>query len=563
MDFTGEVPRTIEFCNNENGQTQMNQSNFQPVAIGMIRSCKARKFAFKTGDLSGQTLTGGQVLMRALILRRMLSRELPKEQNEKVGILIPPSVGGLLVNLACTLDQRIPVNLNYTLSEEVLNHCIGDAGIKKVFTSRKVIEKLPFQPDAEMIFLEDWIEKKVKWQDKLAGVFESYLLPSISLVKKLKLGQIQPDDLQTIIFTSGTTGLPKGVMLSQNNIASNVDAINSLLRLERSDTVAGILPFFHSYGYTLTMWAPMVLDLAAAYHFTPLAGRQVGRLVKKFQATVMPVTPTFLRNYLRRVPDSDFATLRVAVSGAERLAEELKEGVREKFGTTVVEGYGTTELSPIVSGNIPRELSGDLDSIGDRPHSVGRPAPGVAAKVIHPVSRETLPTGKAGLLCIRGPNVMIGYLNQPEKTRKCIVDGWYDTGDIATLDDEGFIFIQGRQKRFSKIGGEMVPQVLIEEKLLEIMNVDGQPVSDEQVAVTSVEDEKKGEALVVLHTAIDQTAAELITGLQTCGLPALFIPQEANFFEVESIPILGTGKFDLGKISTLAEELVNKRNVMS
>lgn len=537
----------------------MNSSQFPLVAISLIRRCKQRKFTFKAGDLSGQSCTGGQLLMRALILRRLLSRELPREEFEQLGILIPPSVGGLLINLACTLDRRIPVNLNYTLSEEVLNHCVKETEIKRVFTSRKVLDKLPFRPDVELVFLEDWIEK-VTLADKIGGVFESYAMPSESIIRKLKLDKIKPDDLQTIIFTSGTTGLPKGVMLSQNNIASNVEAINNLLHLDSTDTVAGILPFFHSFGYTLTMWAPMALDLAGVYHFTPLAARQVGRLVKQFKATMLLSTPTFLRNYQRRVSAEDFASLRVVISGAERLAEELKGAFREKFGATVVEGYGTTELSPMVSGNIPAALSSNSNvSLGDRPTSVGRPPKGIHAKVTDIVSGEELPTGEAGMLWISGPNVMMGYLNQPEKTRECIVDGWYETGDIAAIDKDGFIFIKGRQKRFSKIGGEMVPQVHIEEKLLEVMSVDGEAVSGEQVAVTSIEDEKKGEALVVLHTAVDQTPEEMVRALRELGLPLIFIPQEANFFEVESIPVLGSGKLDLGSIQKLANELAANR----
>ena len=534
-----------------------NTAHFETVSSRFIRNCKSRKFSFKAGDLSGTTLTSANVLMQTLVLRRLLNREFERDAYPVFGILIPPSVGGLLVNLACAIDRRIPVNLNYTHPKEILNHCIGQAGIRKVLTSRRVTGRLGFVPDVDLVLLEDLIEQ-VTWRDKFVAAFDSYIKPADTLISELKLGEVDPDDLQTIIFTSGTTGMPKGVMLSQRNISSNIDAIGNLIRLDHGDTIAGILPFFHSFGYTMTLWAPMLLDAGVAYHFSPLAARQVGRLVRKFRATLLLATPTFLRNYLRRVTAEEFESLRVVVSGAERLAEELQNDFQDKFGVTVVEGYGTTELSPIVSGNVPTKLSGDPSCLGDRPNSVGRVGLDMEARITDVETGEKLPAGESGILWIRGPNVMLGYLNNPELTSEVMNHGWYNTGDIAEIDSDGFIFIKGRQRRFSKIGGEMVSQPLIEEKLLQLMSSMGNKVSDEQVAVTSVTDSKKGEKLVVLHQQIDQTAEELVKGLQQLGLPSLFIPQESNFFEVATIPMTGSGKKDLGEIRRIAEQLAKR-----
>jgi acyl-[acyl-carrier-protein]-phospholipid O-acyltransferase/long-chain-fatty-acid--[acyl-carrier-protein] ligase len=260
-------------------------------------------------------------------------------------------------------------------------------------------------------------------------------------------------------------------------------------------------------------------------------------------------TPTFLRSYLRRCEPEDFATIDVVVAGAEQLPVDLCQAFEERFGVRPVEGYGCTELSPLVAVNVPPSRSPRQAQPVTREGTVGRVIPGVAAKITHLDTGEELGPGQAGMLWIKGPNVMLGYMNQPEKTEDVIRDGWYQTGDVAMIDRDGFIKITGRESRFSKIGGEMVPHLLIEEKIARII---GGGEDEMKVCLTAVPDPRKGERLVVLHTAIDKTPEAICKELHAAGLPNIWIPSADSFVEVEQIPVLGTGKLDLRGMKDLA-----------
>jgi acyl-[acyl-carrier-protein]-phospholipid O-acyltransferase/long-chain-fatty-acid--[acyl-carrier-protein] ligase len=382
---------------------------------------------------------------------------------------------------------------------------------------------------------------------------QATLVPAFILDRMLGLHKVNCDDLLTIIFTSGSTGMPKGVMLSNANISHNVDAIERAIKLDNNDTVLGVLPFFHSFGYSVTLWAVMTLGPKGVYHFNPLDARQVGKLAEKHKATVLLGTPTFLRGYLRRVTPEQFASLDVVVVGAEKMPADLFDAFEKKFGVRPVEGYGTTELSPLVSVNIPPTRSPALYQPDRVEGSVGRPLPGVSARIVCPDSDEELCAGEDGMLLVTGPNVMRGYANRDDLTGKAIKDGWYITGDIAHVDKEGFIHITGRLSRFSKIGGEMVPHVRIEEELSKLFH---ESDDDEvvRVCVTSVPDEKKGERLVVLHLPTEKDFDEIRKALSEAGLPNLFIPARDSFIEVDEIPMLGTGKLDLKKAKAIAAE---------
>ncbi len=518
-----------------------------PEAI--IRACKQRKFEAKIADSTGAELTGGSVLMRSLILRRLLRRHVLSPDEQHVGLLLPPSTGSVLANLALAFDRRIAINLNYTVSSDVMSQCIRMAGIRRVLTSHKVMEKLDLQIDAELVYLED-LRPLVKATDKIFSLLAAYVWPARWLHRSLGLGRNEPDDVLTVIFTSGSTGIPKGVMLTHANIRHNVDAVNQVIHLQHDDAIVGILPFFHSFGFTVTLWAVMALDIRGVYHFNPLDARQVGKLIEKNKATILLSTPTFLRSYLRRCTKEELASLDTVVAGAEKLPKELCDAFEKKFGVRPVEGYGTTELSPLVSVNIPPSRSVKSHQVDLREGTVGRPVPGVMAKVGDAEGRD-LGTNQSGMLLIRGANVMKGYMNQPEKTAEVIRDGWYVTGDIAEIDDDGFIRITGRESRFSKIGGEMVPHLRIEEFLQEIIGEDEEE-GELKIAVTAVPDEKKGERLIVLHTQLRQTPAELTALLKTKGLPNIFLPAIDCYYQVDEIPVLGTGKLDLRGLKELA-----------
>jgi len=498
----------------------------------------------------GAKLSGGALLTRMLVARRLLECQVLAAEEHKVGLLLPPSAGAVIVNAALTIAGRVPVNLNYTLSSEVMNYCIREAGIRHVLTSRRVMQKLNLEVDAELVYLEDFASRVSKL-DKLRAALAAYACPVWLLERRLGLTRIKPDDLMTIIFTSGSTGEPKGVMLSFDNVGSNVTAIGELVRLNAQDVLLGILPLFHSFGYTTTLWTVLTLDPAGAYHFSPLDGQIVAKLARDCRATIIIATPTFLRTYLKRADKADFAHLDVAVAGAEKLPKELCDAFEQKFGVRPVEGYGATELSPLVAVNIPpsRKLPGPQVTLKEG--TVGRPIPRVEARVTDLDTGEVLPAGKPGMLWIRGPNVMQGYLHHPGKTAKVVVDGWYMTGDVAFLDTDGFITITGRESRFSKIGGEMVPHLKIEEALQRILSANEDEL---KAVVTAVPDSRRGERLVVVHTRLDRPADEVVRALQAAGLPNLWVPSADSFLEVAELPLLGTGKLDLRALKNLALE---------
>ena len=305
----------------------------------------------------------------------------------------------------------------------------------------------------------------------------------------------------------------------------------------------------------MTLWAVQTLGPCGVYHFNPLDAKQVGKLSEKYGVTVLLGTPTFLRGYLRRVKPEQFSKLDTVVVGAEKMPADLFEAFEEKFGVRPVEGYGATELSPLVSVNIPPSRSPAKFQPDRVEGSVGRPLPGVSARVVTPDTDDELESGEDGMLLISGPNVMQGYANREDLTRDTIQNGWYVTGDIAHIDPQGFIHITGRLSRFSKIGGEMVPHVRVEEELSRCF-CEGDDDEDIRLCVTAVPDAKKGERLIVLHRKTEKNIAEIRKTLSEAGLPNLFIPAQDSFLEIDEIPILGTGKLDLQGAKQIAAQMV-------
>ncbi len=514
-----------------------------------LRACRSAMRRGKIADSSGVELRGDQLLMGTLALRRVLRREVLGNDELRVGLLLPPSAGSVLANTALTIDRRVTVNLNYTVSSDVMNECIAQCGIRHVLTSPRVLERFPLKINAELVYLED-LKKKITLADKLIVAAQAWLLPAAVLERWLGLTRVKMDDVLTVMFTSGSTGQPKGVMLTHRNVGSNVEAIDEIVHLTKEDVLMGALPMFHSFGYTTSMWTVLTLTPKGVYHYTPLEPRQIGKLCRQHGATIMVTTPTFLRSYLRRCEPEDFAALDVVFTGAEKLSPEMADTFEKRFGVRPVEGYGATELSPVVSGNIPpsRDLSGRQ---GLRQGTVGRPLPGISAKVVDLETGADLGTDQPGMLLVTGPNVMKGYLNRPDLTAQVLRDGWYVTGDVARIDADGFIHITDRVNRFSKIGGEMVPHLRIEEAILALL-----PSDEEQLrlAVTAVPDPKKGERLVVLHTGLPLSPEDICRRLAQSGLPPIWVPAADGFRHIEAIPVLGTGKLDLKRLKEVALE---------
>lgn len=516
-----------------------------------IKRCREKGSKTKISDSTGISLSGHDLLIRTLVVKRILARMLAPDEK-CVGVLLPPTVPGAVTNFALTLGNRVAVNLNYTVSDSIINSCVEQAGIRRIITSSRAIEKFGLKPKAEMIFLEDLKEKAVV-ADKVAAVLGAKFLPQFMVERILKLNQRTQEDLLTYIFTSGSTGNPKGVPLTMLNVASNIQGFDRFIRVLEKDNFLGVLPFFHSFGFTVTLWGAMTLPSSACYHFNPLEPRQIGKLVEANKTTVVLGTPTFVRTYARRIEPEQFKTVEVVVVGAEKMPLELFDIFEKQFGVRPIEGYGATETSPVACVNLPPSRATTPDpKAGVREGSVGRPIPGVTVRVVSLDDGTLLETNQSGMLQISGPNIMSGYLGQPELTAKVLKDGWYITGDLGYIDDDGFVFVTGRQSRFSKIGGEMVPHIQIEEAITQFVGDNEGQIS---VAVTSVPDEKKGERLIVLHTEISKTPAEITKALSEIGLPNLFIPSQDSFIKVEAIPILGTGKLDLRGLQQMAKDL--------
>ncbi len=353
--------------------------------------------------------------------------------------------------------------------------------------------------------------------------------------------------LATIIFSSGSTGVPKGVMLTHANILENIDSFSAVYPMGPSDRFLGVLPLFHSFGFTCTLWFPLLQGSAVAFHPNPMDAKVVGELAERYGATMLVAAPTFCANYVRRCTPEQFKTLQTAIVGAEKLREPLRLEFQERFGIPLFEGYGMTEMSPVVAVNRPDFTERGDRMTGHKPGSVGRPIPGVSARIADPDTLLPRPPGSEGVLLLKGPNMMLGYLDDPARTADVIRDGWYVTGDIAKIDDDGFIFITDRLARFSKIAGEMVPHMRVEDAMNAVL---GEVAS----AVAAVPDTAKGERLVAFYTRGDLRPDELWSRLLESDLPRLWIPKRENIHLIDALPTLANGKTDLRRVKALALE---------
>jgi acyl-[acyl-carrier-protein]-phospholipid O-acyltransferase / long-chain-fatty-acid--[acyl-carrier-protein] ligase len=520
-----------------------------------LRRCREKGSQIKLSDSSGAKLSGSTLLLRTLALKRIIDREVLRPDEKHVGVLLPPTAAGVVTNMALSLSRRVAVNLNYTVSEAIVNQCIEQAEIRHVVTSRKVMDKLGMKLAAETIFIED-LKDKATVADKIVAFTQSKLMPEWMLASLFGLNRNQPDDWLTIIFTSGSTGNPKGVPLTLSNIASNVQGFDSIIGVKETDCFLGILPFFHSFGFTVTLWGAMTLPSSAAFHYNPLEPKQIAKLIESSRSTVVLGTPTFLRSFIKRIEPEQFKTVEVVVVGAEKMPIPLADAFEERFGVRPIEGYGATELSPVVAVNVPpSRAKSDAAKHGTREGSVGKPLPGVRARTVSLDDGRTLGPNETGMLQFAGPNVMPGYLNKPELTAKAMHGEWYVSGDVGHLDEDGFIYITGRESRFSKIGGEMVPHIQVEEEIGILVGNNDDAVS---LAVCGVPDEKKGEKLVVLYTQLALEPSDIVKRLIAAGHPPLYIPSADSFVQVDAIPILGTGKLDLRGLQQLALEKFGK-----
>jgi acyl-[acyl-carrier-protein]-phospholipid O-acyltransferase / long-chain-fatty-acid--[acyl-carrier-protein] ligase len=375
----------------------------------------ARRHPFRLAMADGRTpkLTFGGALTRTVFLARRL-RAVWRDQ-QMVGILLPPSVPGALVNLAALLMGKVSVNLNYTASTSVLASCAQQCGLKTIITSKAFLERVHLELPVQAIMLEDLAGKPGAFE-RFNALLISWLLP-VRLIEKAVGADRKTtlDDTATIIFSSGSTGDPKGVVLTHYNVASNVEQLNQVFMLSQHDRVLGILPFFHSFGFTGTLCMPTAIGVGVVYHPTPLEPRAIGALVSQYAVTFLLATPTFLQTYIRRCSPEDFGSLQYVMAGAEKLSERISVAFEDTFGIRPLEGYGCTECAPAVTVNTRDFRAAQFRQVGAKRASIGHPLPGISVRIVNPETLEPLPPGEAGLLLVRGPNVMQGI---PESSRE-------------------------------------------------------------------------------------------------------------------------------------------------
>jgi acyl-[acyl-carrier-protein]-phospholipid O-acyltransferase/long-chain-fatty-acid--[acyl-carrier-protein] ligase len=489
----------------------------------------ARRFPLRFMMADGKTpmISFGSALVKTIYIARRLRLQIGEQQM--VGLLLPPSVGGALTNYALMMFGRIAVNMNYTASSEIIFSCAIQCGVDVVITSRAFVERFPnLRTPGRTLFLEDALQTP-RIGAKFLSLALAWLVPQWLFYRTIgarrSVSKCAVDDLATVIFSSGSTGDPKGVMLTHYNIASNIQQVSQVFMLGGRDKILGILPFFHSFGFMAALWMPAVNNVGVVYHPNPLDASTISELVGKYKVTFLIATPTFLQAYIRHCSPENFGSLQYVLVGAEKLPERVAQAFEDAFGIRPLEGYGCTECSPVVTVNGRDFRVPGFRQVGARRNKIGHPLPGVSVKVVELDTGLPVASGTPGMLLVKGPNVMKGYLGKPEKTAEVLRDGWYTTGDVAMMEEDGFLTITDRLLRFSKIGGEMVRHIRIENKLQELAGV-----TEQIFAVTALPDAKKGERIVVVHMLTEQKLAPVLEKFAQCDLTALWKHGQAFSF---------------------------------
>ncbi len=496
-------------------------------------------------------LTCGQLYAAVAALSRRIRATIPER---RVGIVLPPGAGAFIANLAVLTAGRIPVNLNFTVGRAALETSLRIAGVTTVISAEALRAKLPNFPWPERTLdLKTELEAAGGKRAMLPWVIAAWLLPNQWCASLLGVSKVGDGTEAGLLFTSGSSGEPKGVPLTHRNILANCAQISSLSILPETCSLLACLPVFHSFGFTVTMWYPMLRGCRVVTLPSPLDTRKIVDAIAQEGVTVMIGAPTFIRPLLKKARPDELKTLDLVVTGAEKLPDELHKAFLETFHIEILQGYGLTETTPASNINQPHPpvvVSTNEPQAGKRFGAVGRMMPGMTARIVNPETWEELPFAEQGVVLFRGANVFGGYLDDPGKTRAAFHDGWFITGDLGRFDDDGFLFIEGRISRFSKIGGEMVPHGTIEMKIIEAFDWD--QTESPAVYVTGVPDAAKGEALVLLTThevTLDVLRAKLVA----LGVPNLWVPKIIR--RVDRIPMLGTGKTDLKQCRELASEV--------
>jgi acyl-[acyl-carrier-protein]-phospholipid O-acyltransferase/long-chain-fatty-acid--[acyl-carrier-protein] ligase len=519
------------------------------LAEECVRGLKRRLFATAVVDgLDHSLLSRSKLLGAAAALSRLLRKAFP---DQRIAIVLPASKGSMMANLAVTLAGKVPVDLNFTIGRAANESCIKRANLRVAISATQFIDRIKDFPWPERVLKLDELMPRLKRQIVFWWMM-SILAPAGLLLRLLQIPKGGGHAEATLLFTSGSTGEPKGVVLSHCNIVGNVSQFRELLDAKKDDAILASLPFFHSFGSTVTLWYPLIEGVRIVTYPNPLEVAKNAALIERYKLTLLLATPTFLRGYLRKVEPHQLRSLRLVITGAEKLPLDLGKAFEERFKQRVFEGYGLTETAPVVSVNLPQPQPtrpGEQVQPSARLGSVGKMAPGIAAEIREPETDHKLSLHETGMLWLRGPNIFEGYLHDPERTADVLRDDWFKTGDIGRFDEDGFLYIEGRLSRFSKIGGEMVPHEALEQKIVDLLELSGE--DERSIAIVGVQDEAKGEAVVLL-SAVDIDLAQLRDKLRDAGVPNLWIPKRVQ--RVESVPILASGKLDLKKCNALASE---------
>jgi acyl-[acyl-carrier-protein]-phospholipid O-acyltransferase / long-chain-fatty-acid--[acyl-carrier-protein] ligase len=512
------------------------------LAESCIHGLKRRPFATAVIDgLDHSALSRSKLLGAAVALSRYLRKEFA---DERIAIILPASKGSMVANLAVTLADKVPVDLNFTIGRAANESCCKRAKLGVAISATQFMERLKDFPWPERILKLDELMPRMKRQIVFWWMM-SIFVPSRLLLRILKIPKEGGHREAVLLFTSGSTGEPKGAVMSHRNVVGNVSQFRQLLDATKDDAILASLPFFHTFGSTVTLWYPLIEGVRIVTYPNPLEAAKNAALIERYKLTLLLATPTFLRGYLRKVEPGKLRSLRLVITGAEKLPLDLAKSFEERFKQRVFEGYGLTETSPVVSVNLPEPQPtkpGEQVQPSSRLGSVGKMAPGIAAEIRHPETGGKLSLHETGMLWLRGVNIFEGYLHDPERTADMLQNGWLKTGDLGRFDEDGFLYIEGRLSRFSKIGGEMVPHEAIESKIVDLLSLSGR--DERPIAIMGVQDEAKGEALVLL-SAVDVDLAELRGKLHDAGVPNLWIPKQVQ--RIESIPVLASGKLDLKK----------------
>jgi acyl-[acyl-carrier-protein]-phospholipid O-acyltransferase/long-chain-fatty-acid--[acyl-carrier-protein] ligase len=495
----------------------------------------ARRHAKKLAIIdktTGKSITYSKALIGALIL----CSKFRKYDKGFIGIMIPTSAGCALSSVAMLMSGRVPVMINYsTGAENNARYAQKKCKFRTIIASKALLDKIDCPVMDGMVMIED-LMASVTTGDKLKAILKS-LLPVSILLSLFHSGN--ENDTAAMLFTSGSEKDPKAVPLSHKNVISNIEGFSDYLGVSSEDKLISNLVFFHVFGLTVNLWVPFYHGMTNVTYANPLDFQTVSRIAREEKPTIMVGTPSFFWGYLQKSDPGDFKSLRFMITGADKCPDALREGFRNKHGVVLLEGYGTTETSPVISVN-------SLEF--NRPGSTGKVLPNIQVRIENFETGQDCSVGEIGKILVKGPSVMKGYYDDPEQTAEVLKDGWYNTGDMGYLDKDGYLWHAGRFKRFTKVGGEMVSLVKVENTLEKYLP------PEVLCCVVEILDEKKG-SLIIAAVSAEINKTEILRKMMT-ELPVIALPRQ--FLTINELPVMGTGKVDFRSVTRMVQEIMNK-----